>query len=113
MMDAKDSCDCAKLLKAMGDIKKQGKARFIGIATHSFQAEAVKAAVETGMYDCALVGYNFRMENVKELDEAFDLAGEAGVGILNMKSQVGGFWDKERTEPINPTAALNFTACAV
>jgi aryl-alcohol dehydrogenase-like predicted oxidoreductase len=96
------------LLKAMEEIKKQGKAKFIGIATHSFQAEAVKAAVDTGIYDCALVGYNFRMENIQELDEAFEYAGKAGLGILNMKSQVGGFWDKERTQPINPTAALKW-----
>ncbi|MBL7112784.1 MAG: aldo/keto reductase [Bacteroidales bacterium] len=96
------------LLRAMEDIKKKGKARFIGIASHSFQAEAVKAAVDTGIYDCALVGYNFRMENITELDEAFDYAGKAGLGILNMKSQVGGFWDKERTQPINPAAALKW-----
>jgi len=96
------------LLKAMEDIKKQGKARFIGIATHSYHAEAVKAAVDTGIYDCALVGYNFRMENIQELDEALDYAGDAGLGILNMKSQVGGFWDKERTQPINPRAALKW-----
>ncbi len=96
------------LLRAMEDIKKQGKARFIGIASHSFQAEAVKAAVDTGIYDCALVGYNFRMENIQEMDEAIDYAGKAGLGILNMKSQVGGFWDKERTQPINPKAALKW-----
>jgi predicted aldo/keto reductase-like oxidoreductase len=96
------------LLRAMEDIKKQGKARFIGIATHSYQAEAVKAAVDTGIYDCVMAGYNFRMENIGELDEAFDHAGKAGLGILNMKSQVGGFWDKERTLPINPKAALKW-----
>ncbi len=36
------------LLRVMEDVKKEGKAKFIGIATHSFEPDAIKAAADTG-----------------------------------------------------------------
>ena len=41
------------LLKAMEHVKKQGMAKYIGIATHSWEPEAINAAVEVGIYDIA------------------------------------------------------------
>lgn len=96
------------LLKAMEQIKKQGKARFIGIATHQHEPEAIRAAAETGIYDVAMTAYNFRKENRLEILEAVESASRAGMGIIAMKTMAGAFWDKEKIHPVNGTAALKW-----
>lgn len=95
-------------LKAMENMKKQGRAKFIGIATHSFQAEALKAAADTGIYDVAMTAINFRMDNAKEIKEAVAYAAKAGLGIIGMKTMAGAFMDQERTKPVNASAALKW-----
>jgi uncharacterized protein len=96
------------LLKAMEQIKKQGKSRFIGIATHQFEPEAIRAAVETGIYDVVMTAYNFRKKNHAEIREAVEAASKAGMGIIAMKTMAGAFWDKDKKEPINAKAALKW-----
>ncbi len=95
-------------LRAMENFKKQGKARFIGIATHSWEHEAIRAAVDTKVYDLAMTAYNFRKANGNEIKEAVDYANKAGLGIIAMKTMAGSYWDKERTKPINASAALKW-----
>ncbi|UCH14218.1 MAG: aldo/keto reductase [Bacteroidales bacterium] len=96
------------LLKAMEQIKKQGLAKYIGIATHSWEQEAIDAAVETGIYDVAMVAYNFKKENIGEINKAIENAAKSGVGIIAMKTMAGAFWDKEKTLPINTKASLKW-----
>jgi predicted aldo/keto reductase-like oxidoreductase len=96
------------LLRAMEDLKKQGKTRFVGIATHSFQDEAITAAADTKIYDVVMPGYNFRNDNLEEMNKAMAYAAKAGVGFIGMKSQAGSYWDKERTQPVNSDAALKW-----
>ena len=43
------------VLKAMGQLKKQGKTRFIGIASHSDMEEALTAATDSKVYDVAMI----------------------------------------------------------
>ena len=95
-------------LKAMENIKKQGKARFIGIATHSFEDEATRAAVEAKIYDVCMVAYNFRKQNRVETGKAIAYAAKKGMGIIAMKTMAGAYWDKDRKEPINSIAALKW-----
>ena len=96
------------LLKAMEQIKKQGKARFIGIATHQFEEEAIRAAADTRVYDVVMTALNFRKQNRVEILNAVEYASKAGLGIIAMKTMAGGFWDKERTKLINAKAALKW-----
>jgi predicted aldo/keto reductase-like oxidoreductase len=96
------------LLRAMEDLKKQGKTRFVGLATHSFQDEAIIAAADTKVYDMVMPQYNFRVGNAAEINKAIEYAIKAGVGIVAMKSQAGGYWDRDRKEPINSDAALKW-----
>lgn len=96
------------LLRAMEIIKKQGKAKYIGIATHSFEPEAINAAVETGIYDVVMTAYNFRKTNISEINEALDNATDAGLGTIAMKTMAGVYWDKEKTLPVNTKAALKW-----
>jgi predicted aldo/keto reductase-like oxidoreductase len=96
------------LLRMMEDFKSQGKARYIGIATHSFVDEALRAAADTHIYDLAMTAYNFRFEHLPAVNEAIDYAAGAGLGIIAMKTQAGGFWDEKRSQPINAQAALKW-----
>jgi uncharacterized protein len=96
------------LLRAMEDIRRQGKARFVGVATHQFEHEAIRAAAETGVYDVVLTAFNFRKENRLDILAAAEETSKAGVGIIAMKTMAGAFWDKEKTKPVNGKAALKW-----
>ncbi len=88
--------------------KKSGKTRFVGVSCHGNEPEVIRAAVEAKAYDVVLTAYNFRKQNLADLDKAIHEAALAGVGIVAMKTQAGAFWDKSRKDPINMTAALKW-----
>jgi predicted aldo/keto reductase-like oxidoreductase len=96
------------VLKTMERIKKQGKARFIGIASHNIEHEAIRDAVDTGIYDMVTIAYNFRKTNHQEMVEAMQYAAEKGLGIIGMKTMAGVYWDKQKQQPINTKAALKW-----
>jgi len=104
----KESVYFEPLLRAMEIIKKDGIAKYIGIATHSWEHEAIRAAVDAGIYDVVMTQYNFRRKNIAEIDEAIAYANEKGLGVIAMKTMAGGFWDNEKKEPINKKAALKW-----
>jgi len=90
----------------MVKMKKEGKARFTGFSSHSRMAPLLREAARVGTHDVALVSYNFT--HSKEMKEAVALAAKAGVGIVAMKTQSGGY-KKERMEGLNPhQAALKY-----
>jgi predicted aldo/keto reductase-like oxidoreductase len=82
------------VLKAMEHLKKQGKTRFVGIASHSDTEEALTAAAESGVYDVAMIGYNFKTKNIDSINAAIAKAAKAGMGIVAMKTTAGAFRDK-------------------
>jgi predicted aldo/keto reductase-like oxidoreductase len=96
------------LLNAMVEIKKSGKARFLAIATHSWETEALRAAADTHVYDIVMTAYNFRKSNLDEMNNAIAYAANKGLGIIAMKTMAGVYWDKERTKPINTKASLKW-----
>jgi len=96
------------LLKAMESIKKQGKAKFIGIASHNIEHEAIRSAADTGIYDMVTIAYNFRKTNLQEMEKAMQYAADKGMGIIGMKTMAGVYWDKEKKQAINTRAALKW-----
>ena len=96
------------LLKVMEDVKREGMTRFIGIATHSFEQEAIRAAADTGIYDLVMTAYNFKHPRREALDEALDYAVGKGLGTIAMKTMAGVYWDRDRTQPIPTGAALKW-----
>ncbi len=96
------------MLKAMERLKKEGLARYTGIATHRNEPEAIRAGADVGIHDIIMTNYNFLKANRDELEEAIQYAAGAGLGIIAMKTMAGAFWDKERTKPINTRAALKW-----
>jgi predicted aldo/keto reductase-like oxidoreductase len=90
-------------------LKKEGKAKFIGFSTHRNQALVIDAAASMGDWDVILTAYNFQLANREEIDASVKKAAATGIGIVAMKTLAGGgFIDKEKTKPINSTAAIKW-----
>jgi uncharacterized protein len=95
------------VLKAMARLKKEGKTRFVGIASHSDTEEALKAAAESGIYDVAMISYNYKIKNTESLNSAISVAVKAGMGILGMKTTAGVYRDRSGSQP-NSDAVLKW-----
>jgi len=97
------------ILNAVKKLKKDGKVKFIGFSTHRNEASVIDAASSMEDWDVILTSYNFQQAYRKELDAAVKKASAAGIGIVAMKTLAGGgFLDKEKTRPINTTAAIKW-----
>jgi predicted aldo/keto reductase-like oxidoreductase len=95
------------VLKALAQLKKQGKTRFLGIASHSDTEEALKAAAESGVYDVAMISYNFKIKNIDSLNSVIVNAVKAGIGIVAMKTTAGVYGDKSGPQ-LNSDAILKW-----
>jgi predicted aldo/keto reductase-like oxidoreductase len=97
------------ILDALKKLKKDGKAKFVGFSTHANMASVISAAAETNNWDVILTSYNYKLDGIAEMDAALKKANEAGIGIVAMKTiPGGGFLDKEKTKPLNTTAAIKW-----
>ncbi|MCX6573249.1 MAG: aldo/keto reductase [Candidatus Aminicenantes bacterium] len=96
------------IIGALQKAKKAGKARFVGITTHSNEPAVIRATVGTKAYDVILTAYNFRQDYRDDLRKAVAEAAAAGLGVVAMKTQAGAYWDKEKQQPINMRAALKW-----
>jgi predicted aldo/keto reductase-like oxidoreductase len=95
------------VMKALTQLKKQGKTRFLGIASHSDTEEALKAAADSGIYDIAMPAYNYKTTSRESMDASIAYAAKAGMGIVAMKSTAGAFRDKSGP-PLNTNAAFKW-----
>ncbi len=96
------------ILEAAMTAKKLGKAKHIGVSTHKNESEVIQAAIDSGVYEVVLTSINFMQDHYTELKETIAKAAKAGIGIVAMKTMAGGFYDKERKQPVNCKAALKF-----
>jgi predicted aldo/keto reductase-like oxidoreductase len=103
----KETVQNAGVLKAMALLKNQGKTKFLGIASHADTEEALKAAADAGIYDVAMIGYNYKSANKDSLNSAIDYAAKAGMGIIAMKTTAGAFRNKSGPA-LNTDAALKW-----
>lgn len=97
-----------ELLNGLEKLKKSGKVRFTGVATHRGEPEVIDTVVEHKSHDVVLAAYNFRQSHNPETKKAIAAAAKAGIGIVAMKTQAGAYWDSDRKNPINGTAALKW-----
>ncbi len=98
----------APTLKALETLRNQGKVRFTGISTHRNEPEVIDAMIESKAYDVILTSYNFQQDELVKVTDAINRAGEAGLGIVAMKTKAGDYFDKEKTKPVNSTAAIKW-----
>jgi predicted aldo/keto reductase-like oxidoreductase len=93
----------------MKKLKKEGKIRFMGFSTHKNEPAMINAAADTENWDVILTQYNYKVAYLADLNIAIKKAGSAGIGIVAMKTLAGGgYLDRERTKPMNTTAALKW-----
>lgn len=106
----KESATFEPLMNSMDKMKKAGKARFLGAASHSFVSEAVRAVADSGFYDVVMPAYNFLLEDIEERTKAVDYAASKGLGVVAMKTISGVTWlTGEKQEAVsNPKAALKW-----
>jgi predicted aldo/keto reductase-like oxidoreductase len=90
------------ILRALEKVKKEGKARFVGITTHMNEPEVIRAAVDSKFYDVILTSYNFQQKHYAEMRNAIAGASQAGLGIVGMKAIRGG---SRQTPTVKNTAA--------
>ncbi len=96
------------VLEAMTTLKKQGKIRFAGIATHGGCDVALKAAADAKIYDVVMTSYNHKAANKEAMAEALAYAAKAGIGIFAFKTTAGGGRGKNEPQPFNSSAALKW-----
>jgi uncharacterized protein len=97
------------LINALNKLKKEGKAKYIGFSTHTGEPPVINAAASMNVYDVILTSYNFKQSYVAEIQSAIRKAVDAGIGVVAMKTLAGGgFLDRERTKPINSSAAIKW-----
>ncbi len=68
--------------------KKDGLCRFIGVSTHTNQADILNACAEHNVFDLVLVGYNYK--SGPEIKEALARVRKKGIGTIGMKTQLKG-----------------------
>jgi predicted aldo/keto reductase-like oxidoreductase len=106
MVSRRESAFHEPAMKAMEKAKKDGKARFLGITTHSNVPEAVHAAADSNFYEVVMAAYNYRQKDHREVKEAIAKAANAGLGVVAMKVIRGGLEKGEK--PVNPRASLKW-----
>ncbi len=96
------------LIEALTKVKKQGKARFIGVSTHKNEPMVIRAAVDSGVYDVVLTAYHYLQKNKDKVKRAILHAASKGVGVIAMKTQGGRRLQQESEVEINHQAALKW-----
>jgi len=95
-------------LEALVKMKKEGKARLIGVSTHANEPEVIEAVAKSDIHDVVLTAYNFRQPHLDEMHRTMEMAAAAGKGIIAMKTQAGIWWDESREKMIDMKAALKW-----
>jgi uncharacterized protein len=105
----KESVMFEPLMKAMEKFKRAGKARFVGISSHMFVPEAVRAAADSALYDVAMLAYNFQIKDIDRTKEAVAYAAGKGLGLVAMKTVTGDSWVASEQKAVShPRAALKW-----
>ncbi len=79
------------VLEALTRLKKEGKVRFAGISTHQREEEVIRETIKRDFYDVILTAYNFKKDNREAIRQAVAAAAQKGIGIVAMKTHVGGY----------------------
>jgi hypothetical protein len=90
-LTSRDRAFIPEVREAYARLRQQGKVRFFGVTTHTNQAAVIDAVVDDPdhFFDTVLVGYNFKSS--PDLRESIARAARAGIGVVAMKTQAGGY----------------------
>jgi predicted aldo/keto reductase-like oxidoreductase len=94
------------MIEALELAKQQGKARFVGISTHSGQQQLLPWMAQKGVFDVVLAAFNFSMD--PGIEQAIDAAAKAGMGVVAMKVMAGGSRNQKLAQNGAMLAALKW-----
>jgi predicted aldo/keto reductase-like oxidoreductase len=98
-----------RIIDLLLKFKAEGKVKYIGFSTHAHKPALIDAAIETGIYDVILLNYNFKLNNLKETEDAIDRGVKAGIGFVAMKTMTGGWkMQKVKKESMGRLASNGF-----
>lgn len=106
MVSRRESAFHEPVMNAMEKAKKAGKARFLGLTSHSNVPEAVHAAAESNFYEVVMASYNPRQKNRLQVKEAIAKAADAGLGVVAIKVIRGDVENGQKQ--VNPPASLKW-----
>jgi predicted aldo/keto reductase-like oxidoreductase len=97
-----------RVISLLKKFKADGKVKYLGFSTHALKPELIHAGIDAGVYDVILLSYNFKLNNLKETEEAIARGTKAGVGFIAMKTMTGAVEDTEGKKKINAQACLKW-----
>jgi predicted aldo/keto reductase-like oxidoreductase len=103
-LKSKERAFLPEVRAALAKLRQEGKVRFFGVTTHTNEAEVVNAVASDPdrFFDTVLVKYNFT--SGRDVKEAIARAAQAGIGVVAMKTQAGGY-KTSALGPISPHQA--------
>ncbi len=72
-----------EIFEAFEIVRKQGKARYLGVSSHNDPGGILEAAVEAKVYSAAMVAYN--IVNRRYVEKALERARQSDLGVIAMK----------------------------
>lgn len=97
-----------RVISLLKKFRADGKIKYIGFSTHALKPELIHAGIDAGIYDVILLSYNFKLNNLRETEEAIERGVKAGVGFIAMKTMTGAVEDAEGRKKINAQACLKW-----
>ena len=113
VMKSADEVNDKAIIEGMKQIKKSGKARFVGVSTHENMTEVLNAVAAGGFYDVVLHTINFTLADDAEFLKAVKNAHSKGVGLIAMKTQAGGKLIKDDEEALKTYTEGTIAAAAL
>ena len=88
-----------EMKETIAAIKKTGKVRFVGFATHDQRrAEQLEIAAEGGLMDVIMIAMNPWLEKDSRLNRALDACSKKQIGLVAMKLVAGNLANRVRIE---------------
>ncbi len=88
-----------EMKETIAAIKKTGKVRFVGFATHDrLRAEQLEIAAEGGLMDVIMIAMNPWLEKDSRLNRALDACHKKNIGLVAMKLVAGNLPKRVRVE---------------
>ena len=101
----------ADIKAAAERMKKSGKIRFFGFSCHDgLVVECLNAAADSGFIDVIMFRYDCHYYKRDDLNRAIDRCVKANIGLVAMKTQVGGMTLPDRYNPFKQRGLSQHTS---
>jgi len=101
------------IVDVLSRLKREGRIKHPAFSTHSNQDIVIDEAANSKFYEVIVASYNFIDPKKEKIKSAMSKAVKAGIGMVAMKTQCGGFLDRSqaRRNGVKPSKPVNHKAC--